>query len=129
MPLTPSETGHLVTAMLAVNGYGIDRAAALLPAFQSRGLLDAAEAAEMDRDALVGAMTDAGYARGGFLPILWYRHQQLMEAISKGSLDRLPGLVRADDEAAFKAHLVSVHGWGPVTAATAWTLWRSAIET
>lgn len=129
MPLTPSEIGHLVTAMLAVNGYGTDRAAALLPAFQVRGLLDAARAAEMDREALVAAMTDAGYARGGYLPILWYRHQQLMEAITKGTLDRLPGLAQAEDEAGFKALLASVHGWGPVTAATAWTLWRSAIET
>ena len=129
MPLTPSETGHLVTAMLAVNNYGTDRAAALLPAFQARGLLDAPRAAEMERDALIVAMTDAGYARGGFLPILWYRHQQLMEAITKGALDRLPGLVQADDEAGFKALLASVHGWGPVTSTTAWNLWRAASET
>ena len=124
MSLTASETGHLVTAMLAVNGFGADRAAALLPAFQVRGLLDPARVAAMDREALIAAMTDAGYARGGFLPILWYRHQQLCEAIARGTLDGLPGFVHAGDEAAFKALLAGVHGWGPTTVATAWALWH-----
>ncbi len=125
MSLTSEQIGHLVTAMLAVNGFGTDRAAALLPAFQTRGLLDAPRAAGMDRDALIAAMTDAGYARGGFLPILWYRHQQLMEAVSKGLLDGLPTLASAGREAEFKTKLAAVHGWGPVTAATAWSLWRA----
>ena len=126
MSLTLAETGHLVTAMLAVNGYGTDRAAALLPAFHSRGLLDPGRAAAMERDELIAAMTEAGYSRGGYLPILWFRHQQLMEAISKGALDRLPRFIQAGDEANFKAVLAGVHGWGPVTAATAWALWSGA---
>ncbi len=125
MSLTPEQIGDLVTAMLAVNNYGVAQAAALLPALGARGLLDAARAAEMDRDELIAAMTDAGYTRGGYLPILWYRHQQLMEAISKGVLDNLPALAAAKDEAAFKVKLASVHGWGPATTATAWSLWRA----
>jgi hypothetical protein len=128
MPLKPSEVAHLVTAMLAVNFYPTDRVANLLPAFQSRGLLDPAVASKMDRDEIMGAMRESGYARGGFLPILWYRHQQLMEAISNGALDILSALVQSGDEAGFKAKLASLHGWGPVTAHTAWILWRSDFE-
>lgn len=125
MPLTPTQLGHLVTAMLAVNNYGVDRAAALLPAFTKRGLMDPHNAAAMDRDELVAAMNESGYARGGFLPILWYRHQQLMQAVATGLLDALPALAQAGDEAGFTTTLAKVHGWGPVTTATAWSLWRT----
>jgi hypothetical protein len=128
MPLTPTQTAHLIAAMLSVNGYGTDRAAALMPAFRERGLLDPRQVCGMEREAIITAMTQAGYSRGGFLPILWYRLQQTMEAISKGALDSLPAYVAGNDQARFADALSAVHGWGPRTAATAWELWRASMN-
>ncbi len=124
--LDPAATANLVAAMLAVNFYPVDRAYSLMPAFRDRGLLDPARVAAMSHEDLISAMNAAGYARGGFLPILSYRLVTLMAAIASGALDPLPAHVAANDEAKFAATLAGVHGFGPSTTASAWRLFRPA---
>jgi hypothetical protein len=127
--LDSAATTNLVAAMLAVNFYPVDRAYRLMPAFRERGLLDPAKVAAMEQEALITAMSAAGYDRGGFLPILSYRLYTLMEALSAGKLDKLPALAASNDEAGFTTSLTAVHGFGPSTAATAWALFRPASPT
>ena len=117
---------NLVAAMLAVNFYPVDRAYNLMPAFSERGLLDPGRVAAMEQADVIAAMSAAGYARGGFLPILSYRLFTLMEAVAAGKLDALPALVASNDEEKFSAALATVHGFGPRTAATAWQLFRAS---
>ena len=127
MTLSPPEVGHLVASLLSVNGYGAERAAALLPAFREAGLLDPSVVAAMDHEGLIVALATAGYSRGGFMPILSYRLYPLMEALAAGKLDELAISVGTGDRERFGSALAVVHGWGPVTIETAWTLWRSAL--
>lgn len=127
MPLAESELGHLMSATLSVNGYGVDRVVALLPDFKERGLLDPASVTAMSYDEVVAALSAAGYLRGGFLPILSHRVSQLMAASADGRLDGLPKAVAKGDRAHFEATLRSVHGWGPATVETAWSVWRAAL--
>ena len=100
-----------------------------MPAFREHGLLDPAQVAAMEQEALITSMSAAGYDRGGFLPILSYRLCTLLEAIAAGKLDKLPVLAAANDEVSFTAALTAVHGFGPTTAATAWSLFRPAAST
>lgn len=126
MPLAAQQVEALVTALLAVNGYPLDRAAALMPGFRKAGLLDHARVRELDADELVSSMTNAGYARGGFVPILAYRLASALEAVESGRFQTLPALAQAGDEAGFAKVLGEVHGFGPRTAAAAWLLWTAA---
>lgn len=123
--LDSAAAANLVAAMLTVNFYPVDRAYGLMPAFRERGLLDPAKVAAMSHEELISAMNAAGYARGGFLPILSYRLVTLMAAVASGALDALPAQVAVNDEAKFAATLTTVHGFGPSTAATAWALFRA----
>lgn len=127
--LDVSAITNLVAAMLAVNFYPVDRAYKLMPAFSERGLLDPRKVAAMEQADVSAAMSAAGYARGGFLPILSYRLFTLMEAVTAGKLDALPPLVAVNDEEKFSAALATVHGFGPRTAATAWQLFRASTTT
>ncbi len=124
--LDSAATANLVAAMLAVNFYPVDRAYSLMPAFRDRGLLDPAKVSAMSHEDLISAMNAAGYARGGFLPILSYRLVTLLAAVASGALDAIPAHVAANDEAKFTAALTSVHGFGPRTASSAWQLFRPA---
>ncbi len=125
MPLSRSEISNLVAALLAVNFYSVERACALMPRFEALGLLDPTTYVTLDQGQVMSRMIEAGYARGGFVPILSFRLYPLMEAISAGGLDVLRELVAADDRAAFTARLSSIHGFGPRTVENAWQLWRS----
>lgn len=126
MSLSSQQIEHLVVSLLSVNGYTVERAVALMPAFRRAGLLDPAKVAAMDGDTLVATCIEAGYARGGYVPIIGYRIVRLVEAASAGKLDALPAHVKANREADFAAVLATVHGFGPRTAATAWALWSDA---
>ncbi|MDP2307744.1 MAG: hypothetical protein Q8P18_17095 [Pseudomonadota bacterium] len=121
--LSPTEAANLVAALLTVNLYPLDRAHALMPAFEARGLLDPATVAALPQEALVASMTEAGYRRGGFLPIVSFRLYALMDAIAAGTLDVLRDHVAKQDRAAFVDVLSGVSGFGPSTAGAAWALW------
>ncbi len=125
MPLTAAQTETLVTAMLTVNGYPVDRAAALMPKFREHGLLNPTELAKLNGEQIIAAMREAGYQRGGFLPILSFRLGELMEALASNTLDSLAMHADKRDEAQFCALLSSVHGFGPRTSEIAWILWTT----
>jgi hypothetical protein len=120
---------NLVAPLLAVNFYPVDRTYGLMPAFKERGLLDSAKVAAMPHADLIAATTDAGYDRGGFVPILSFRLYSLMEAISSGALDSLQPLSATNNEEKFMLTLGAVQGFGPRTAATAWQLFQASPAT
>lgn len=126
MPLETTDAANLVSALLAVNFYPVERAYSLMPAFRVRGLLDPATVAAMPHEGLIAAMKAAGYNRGGFVPILSYRVCSLMEAIASGSLDGLVALADKGRKDEFVAMLSAVPGFGPTTANTAWHLVRAS---
>lgn len=128
MPTPPlhAETASLVAALLSVNQYPIAMAYALIPAFEERGLLDPARVAAIPHADLIEAMKDAGYTRGGYVPILSFRLYKLMDALASGALAPLAGLAAAGDKARFVETLCAVEGFGPRTAETAWDLFRTA---
>ena len=128
MPLETTEIAHLVAAMLTVNEFPVDRAVTLIPAFHRSGLLDPARVAAMPQEDVIRAMSEAGYTRGGFLPIVSFRLYKLLEAVTAGRLDSLRAAATTDDEASFSTTLRAVHGWGPVTAVVAWHLWRRSLK-
>ena len=123
MALTEPQIADLITAVLAVNLYPLERAAALMPAFRERGLLDPERVLAMKGDALVQAINDAGYQRGGYVQVIAYRLDPIMEAVRSGKLDGLQAAAKQGDESGFIATLRSVYGFGPRTAETAWLLW------
>jgi hypothetical protein len=125
MPLSAAQTEALVTAMLTVNGYPVGRAAALMPKFREHSLLNPAELAKLKGERIISAMKEAGYERGGFLPILSFRLCELMEALASTVLDPLASHAANGDEAGFCALLSSIHGFGPRTSEIAWVLWTT----
>lgn len=122
MPPDDAAIANLVSALLAVNFYPVDRAYSLMPAFRERGLLDPAKVAAIPHAELIAAMTGAGYARGGYVPIISFRLYSLMEAVSSGALDSLVSLAAAGKKGDFVSTLSGVPGFGPSTASTAWQL-------
>ena len=126
MPLPAPAVANLAAAMLAVNFFPLDRAYALMPAFQERGLLDPVRVAAMPQPALIEAMDAAGYRRGGFLPILSFRLYALMEHLGDGRLDALPEAATRGDRAAFDVILGAVPGFGPRTIEAAWSLFTAS---
>lgn len=125
MALSPARVEHLVAALLTVNGFPVDRAVGLMPAFRKAGLLEAGTVSAMDGDRLVAAFNAVGYARGGYLQIIGYRLVQALVAAESGRLDQLTVLADDGDEDGFRAALGAVHGFGPSTSATAWFLWTA----
>ena len=125
MPLTEAHVADLVAALLTVNQYPLDRAVSHMPAFKAAGLLDPAHVAALKQEELIAALNQAGYARGGFVPILAFRLYPLMDAIAEGRLDGLNDAAGRGDKDAFFAALTALHGFGPRTAATAWELWTA----
>lgn len=123
MALTEPQIADLITAVLAVNLYPLERAAALMPAFKERGLLDPERVLAMKGDALVHAINDAGYRRGGYVNVIAFRLDPIMEAVRSGKLDGLQAAADQGDQSGFIATLASVYGFGPRTAETAWMLW------
>lgn len=125
MTLSDDHVASLVAAMLAVNFFPLDRSYGLMPAFRERGLLDPVRVAAMPQPELITAMNAAGYARGGFLPILSFRLYALMEHLGDGRLDALPAAAAAGDRATFDLALGAVPGFGSRTIASAWALFTS----
>lgn len=125
MSLTDPQIADLVAALLTVNSYPLERADALMPAFRERGLLDPARLRTIPQDELVTAIRDAGYQRGGYVPIIAFRLGYLMEAIAEGNLDPLVGAAQRGDKEAFIGTLSALHGFGPKTAEAAWMLWTA----
>lgn len=123
--LPAARVQDLVVALITVNQYPVDRAVALMPAFGEHGLLNPSVVACMGQEQIVEGMKDAGYARGGYLPIVSHRLIQLMKAVESGALDSLPTFAASNDRAGFVAKLRDLHGFGPNTAGTAWMLWTS----
>jgi hypothetical protein len=123
MALAPERIETLMTALLAVNGYRVDAAAALMPAFRTAGLLDHQTVAALDYDAVVERMVNAGYRRGGYVPIVSYRVMKTLEAAAAGVLDDLDVLATSNQKDGFIETLRGVHGFGPRTAELAWSLW------
>lgn len=126
MALAEAEVADLITAILAVNQYPLERAAAHMPAFKDRGLLDPGRVIAMKYDDLVQAINDAGYQRGGFVRVIARRLYPIMEAIRSGKLDHVAAAARAGNKSAFISALSSTYGFGPRTAATAWMLWTGS---
>jgi len=128
MPLTESQIADLVTAMLTVNQYPLDKAVALMPGFKKHDLLSPEAVAEKDQETVMQQMRDSGYTRGGFLPIVSYRLFQLMEAIRNRELDKLAEHVQTGNEDAFVNALTRIHGFGPTVSSRAWMLCSSSSE-
>lgn len=129
MPLDSDEVGQLVVALLCMNNYLVDRAAGLVPAMRERGLLDPVRVAATSQEAAIGELSAAGYARGGYLPIITFRLFALIEDLGSGKLDALPSIVAAGKKDEFISALAGVHGFGPRTAETAWLLWPTSPAT
>lgn len=125
MALSAPQVEHLVAAMLSVNGYAVERAVALMPAFRAEGLLSYKRVAALDAVALARALEAGGYTRGGFVPIMAYRLLTLLQAAESGDLDGCNGHAAAGDRDGFCRVLARVHGFGPRTSATAWALWTA----
>lgn len=125
MALSETQIADLITAVLAVNQFPLEKAAELMPAFREAGLLDPARVLAMRGDEIVRALNDAGYRRGGYAQVIAFRMGPIMEAVSSGRLDALPEAASNGDKASFHASLQGVYGFGPRTAETAWLLWTS----
>ena len=112
----------LVTALLAVNAYPVDKVWAALPAMRKAGLLDHDQVVGHDLGEVTVRLAQSGYDRGMLTSLLAGRLQDLMTAIQAGKLAALPPLVQADDRAAAEALLQTVKGIGPRVANVAWQL-------
>ena len=122
MQLSNDQIEALVTAILAVNRYTIERAWDLLPKLREAGLTDPTSVAEEDIGKLTVRLASAGYDRGMLTSMLAERVQNLMRAVVAGKVDGLVGAAARHDKQAAVEILCQVKGIGPQVAESAWLL-------
>ena len=119
MNLTKEHVEALVAAILAVNGYPVEKVWGQLPGLRSGRLTDPKWVASADLGDVVAHLTASGHERGMLAGMMAERLQYLMKAIVAGNLDGLPAaLQKADRDVAVKV-LCTVKGIGPKVADTA----------
>ena len=112
----------LVTALLAVNNYSLEKVWKVLPRLQNEGLTNPGLVASEDLGRLTIRLVDAGYDRGRLTAMFAERLQHLMAAIESGELDGLDGAATRKDPQAVRNILCRVRGIGPQVAQNAWVL-------
>ena len=123
--LSPEHREAIVTAILAVNSFPIERVQKVLPALRAAQLLDPTYVASLDLGPLTVQLYNAGYDRGMLTSRIAERLQALMKAIREGQLDELEAFIRDRDAEKATAALVKVWGVGPKVALEAWNLLAS----
>ena len=122
MALAHSQLAPIVAAVLAVNNFKLDRAWALMPAFESAGLLDPEQVADRDLSDLTPQVFAAGFQRGLLTEMMAGRVRDVMRAAQAGKLDGLSACVASGDREGAVALLCTVKGIGPKVAGDAWML-------
>jgi hypothetical protein len=112
----------LVTALLAVNKYPLDKVWKILPHLQDEGLTKPGPVASEDLGRLTIRLAAAGYDRGGLTALFAKRLQNLMKAIESGQLDNLSSAATRSDPQALRTMLCRVPGIGLHVAQNAWIL-------
>ena len=112
----------VVTAVLAVQNYSLEKAWGLLSALRDAGLLEPDAVAALSVERLAARLAKAGYDRGRLTEMMAGRFKSLMVAVANGDLDDLDGAVRANDSRAAQSLLQRVHGVGPQVSRNAWLL-------
>lgn len=125
MGLTTQQFECLVVALLAVNGYSLEKVHRVLPGLRAAGLADTESAAQKDLPAVIAALTMAGYDRGRLTWLLAERLRALVAAARCGDLDALADAVERRDEETAMQMMLRVHGIGPKVARSAWMLLTS----
>jgi endonuclease III-like uncharacterized protein len=118
----------LVTALLAVNNYSLEKVWKLLPRLQEEGLTKPGPVASEDLSRLTIRLAAAGYDRGRLTAMFAERLQSLMAAIGSGQLDDLSSAATRKDRQALQRTLCKVRGIGPQVAQNAWILLQEEHE-
>lgn len=125
MKLAKDDLEAIVTAVLAVNRYSLEKAYELLPALRKAGLTQPDKVAAMDIATLITGLFQAGYQRGGLMEMMAGRYLSLMQAINAGKIDPLGNLIKRGDTDGAVELLCTVKGIGPSVATTVIQLIRS----
>jgi 3-methyladenine DNA glycosylase/8-oxoguanine DNA glycosylase len=112
----------LVTALLAVNNYSLEKVWTLLPRLREEGLTNPASVVSQDLRRLTVRLAKAGYDRGRLTRMFAERLKHLMAAIEEGLLDDLRVAETRKDAEAMQRMLRDVRGIGPRVAQSAWLL-------
>lgn len=112
----------LVTALLAVNNYSLEKVWHLLPRLREEGLTIPASVMSEDLGQLTVRLANAGYDRGRLTEMFAERLRHLMAAIGTGQLDDLLAAVTRKDADTVQKMLCEVRGIGPQVAHSAWLL-------
>lgn len=126
MPIHQDHLEALITAVLAVNAYGLEKVYALLPTFRMAGLTDPADVANADVGEVMMRLHRAGYDRGLLTEMMAGRLKNLMQAAADGSLDEINVFVGKGDKQSTADLLCKVKGIGPKVAADAWMLMKAS---
>jgi len=125
MKLAKDDLEAIVTAVLAVNRYSLEKAYDLLPALRKAGLTQPDKVAAMEIETLITGLFQAGYQRGGLMEMMAGRFMSLMQAVNAGKVDPLGGLIKRGDTDEATELLCTIKGIGPSVAATAIQLIKS----
>lgn len=120
--LTETEIEVLVTAILSVNSYPLERVHRILPRMRTAHLLEPRFVSQLDLGPLTVRLYESGYDRGKLTSMFAERLQGLMKSIAAGELEGLGEHVESENAAATMDLLQKVSGIGPRVARTAWLL-------
>jgi endonuclease III-like uncharacterized protein len=118
----------LVTALLAVNSYSLEKVWQVLPRLQNEGLTNPELVASEDLTRLTIRLVQAGYDRGRLTAMFAERLRHLMAAIESGELASLDSAATRKDPRAMRDILCRVRGIGPQVAQNAWALLQEGDE-
>jgi 3-methyladenine DNA glycosylase/8-oxoguanine DNA glycosylase len=122
MRISSESLEAILTAILAVQKYPLEKAWSLLPSLRLERLTEPDFVAKADIGDLIVRLTRAGYERGMLNEMMATRVQHLMVAAVSGSLDAYDDRLAKKDKQAAQELLCKVKGIGPRVADIAWTL-------
>jgi len=125
MALSAAQIECLLTALLSVNNFSLEKAWSLLPRMRDAGLTDPARVVAMDMTTAIETLRRAGYDRKNLTRLFAERVKALMDAVHAGELADLDAAIAAKDKDRASVVMRKVRGIGPTVIENAWALLMS----
>lgn len=104
----------LVTAMLAVNSWTLEKAYSILPGLEQAGLLDPENLRSLSEEEIAVKLNSSGYARGTFmLGSMTRRFKSLGEVLVESRLSDILASIEKQDLSKTEQILSQINGVGP----------------
>ena len=106
---------NLVTVLISVNNWALDKTYAIHPGLSSAGLFDLNRLRALQDDEVAQLLFVAGYSKSQFVRgLIAKRLKSLAATLEEPKLEQLCDVVKKNDSVTIRSILRPIHGIGPV---------------